>query len=803
MQPTVEYIAASTNRYTYAADASNSSLVALGSGKLVALWNAGDSHDRGVYETLPGHEGLITSVRFVDETTFVSADDKGWSTTCVKQAHEKSISALAVQGMLLITGSSDSRVKIWRIETDHETDSLTETQVIDLKQRYPLSLAIATLPDTQATILAIGSTDRSVHIWIRSETQFVSSAVLSGHEDWVRALTFRLPEASSNPLVLASGSQDGTIRLWNVDAIVQKASETSKSEGSEVNDELLDAFEAALGDLGNGEEGGRQISLKRHVLTVKTEENSARQFSITFDALLIGHEAGVTALSWRPPTSATPVPTLLSTSTDSSLILWSPSTIITSAADGASSIWINRQRFGDIGGQRLGGFVGGLWVRGGMEACAWGWAGGWRRWRCTPGGAIALLGMQNEAWAEVGAIGGHHAPVRGLAWSPGGEYLLSASLDQTTRIHAAIPLPSGDTHISVAWHEVGRPQVHGYDLLGVAALDTLRFVSIADEKVARVFEAPREFIQVLDNLGVANLAVGSFEERPRAATVPPLQLSNKAITEVGTDVTENTNSFDLIHSKRRPFEGELAAITLWPEIDKVFGHGYESVSLATSVSKKLFASACKATTPEHAVVRLYDTDKWQPFGQPLAGHTLTVTRIAFSPDDRYVLTVSRDRAWRLFVRDGDNGYVPLTADRSHARIIWDCAWAPEGDVFVTASRDKTVRVWRQQEPSKQDKWISIATLKVTEAATAVAFAHSVPGRRRLMFVGLESGAILLYSSPADDASDWKHDLTIDSHFAHVDHIHNITCRPSDDPKTIQLASCSEDNTLKILSVRVT
>lgn len=86
-----------------------------------------------------------------------------------------------------------------------------------------------------------------------------------------------------------------------------------------------------------------------------------------------------------------------------------------------------------------------------------------------------------------------------------------ASLDQTTRIHAAIPLPSGDTHISVAWHEVGRPQVHGYDLLGVAALDTLRFVSIADEKVARVFEAPREFIQVLDNLGVANLAVGSFE----------------------------------------------------------------------------------------------------------------------------------------------------------------------------------------------------------------------------------------------------------------------------------------------------
>jgi WD40 repeat protein len=54
---------------------------------------------------------------------------------------------------------------------------------------------------------------------------------------------------------------------------------------------------------------------------------------------------------------------------------------------------------------------------------------------------------------------------------------------------------------------------------------------------------------------------------------------------------------------------------------------------------------------KHAAVRMYDTETFRPFGQPLEGHTLTVTRIAFSPDDRYVLTVSRNRTWRLFHKD--------------------------------------------------------------------------------------------------------------------------------------------------------
>jgi elongator complex protein 2 len=71
----------------------------------------------------------------------------------------------------------------------------------------------------------------------------------------------------------------------------------------------------------------------------------------------------------------------------------------------------------------LGGFVGGLWGREGREAMAWGWAGGWRRWRCVK---HTGEGGDGEEWLEVGGVGGHNGAVKGLNWSPKGEYLISA-----------------------------------------------------------------------------------------------------------------------------------------------------------------------------------------------------------------------------------------------------------------------------------------------------------------------------------------------------------------------------------------
>ena len=117
-----------------------------------------------------------------------------------------------------------------------------------------------------------------------------------------------------------------------------------------------------------------------------------------------------------------------------------------------------------------------------------------------------------------------------------------------------------------------------------------------------------------------------------------------------------------------PTEEELATSTLWPEIEKIYGHGYEAsppvppaslltgvqvVTVATSHDGSLFATACRANNTEHAVVRIVSTTNWDAVGEPLRGHNLTVTRISFSPDDTLILTCSRDRGWRIFAKATD------------------------------------------------------------------------------------------------------------------------------------------------------
>lgn len=51
-----------------------------------------------------------------------------------------------------------------------------------------------------------------------------------------------------------------------------------------------------------------------------------------------------------------------------------------------------------------------------------------------------------------------------------------------------------------------------------------------------------------------------------------------------------------------PPEETLMQNTLWPEVQKLYGHGYEIFALAASCDGKYLASSCKSNNVEHAQV---------------------------------------------------------------------------------------------------------------------------------------------------------------------------------------------------------
>lgn len=113
---------------------------------------------------------------------------------------------------------------------------------------------------------------------------------------------------------------------------------------------------------------------------------------------------------------------------------------------------------------------------------------------------------------------------------------------QTTRVFAPWFNECGSKDEG-AWHEIARPQVHGHDINCVTIIQgkgNHRFVSGADEKVARVLEAPLSFLKTLNH---ATLQQSTFPEDLQAgvqilgANMSALGLSQKPIYVQGRSLS--------------------------------------------------------------------------------------------------------------------------------------------------------------------------------------------------------------------------------------------------------------------------
>ncbi|MCJ1435159.1 hypothetical protein MMC27_004530 [Xylographa pallens] len=697
----------------------------------------------GLGALISGHTDKVNAVRFlpqtfrdipilisgsVDKTVRLwrgsQASKFEFKNAAVLAGHSGSINCLAtVAGSTRIaSGAADATVKIWEITVSASSTSAELVQTISLLPRFfPLALALSHLQESATLILAVGGTKSFVQIYVtdtvEESTLFTSRATLTGHEGWIRSLDF-VDEAQDHggDLLLASASQDKYIRLWRV-----HDGEALPTSGIVVQHSLPGAREKSL-------------SNKAHRF-----DAADFKYSITFEALLLGHEDWIYTVTWNRQGEMLQ---LLSASADNSLAIWE--------SDPSSGIWICTTRLGEISAQKgsttatgsSGGFYIGLWSPNGHSVVSLSRTGSWRLWTHN---------ADQDRWLQGLGLTGHVKHVKGVAWAKGGSYLLSTSSDQTTRLHAEWKRGTNQS-----WHEFARPQIHGYDLNCIESICDGRFISGADEKLLRVFDEPVDVAQMLERLCGITRNVG--QEMPGVVNIPVLGLSNKAVEvsddeeplSVGDDelnaadptTTLGSYTFIVTHP---PLEDQLARHTLWPEREKLYGHGYEISSVAASNDGTLVATACKASSADHAVIRLYETQEWREIKPHLVAHSLTVTCIRFSADDKMLLSVGRDRQWAIFAReDGQHNYTLKASNtKGHSRMILSASWTPlkYGRTFATAGRDKVVKIWATQGDEFKCKTI----IQAPSPVTSVDFLPRSLGNDLILAVGAENGDLVLHS----------------------------------------------------------
>ncbi|KAI5955150.1 ELP2 [Candida jiufengensis] len=743
-----------SNRQNYVADYNpKNKIIAFGAAKTIALWSPLEKSHKGVYYTLKKHTQDVTGVKFLPNSEFLISIGEDHMVNVWKQdnnvykhiqsleEHEHSVTCIAeINEKIFVTGGADHQIIVWV----YDGTSFKMGHKFQVKHNfYPLTLSIQNISET-SYVLAIGGTTNNIYIYSFDEEgekiiSFEKAAELTGHEDWIKCLQF-VTKKKNQDYILASGSQDRYVRLWRL----------------KLNDSIDDS-----------DEDPNKLTLLSNK-QYKFDYGKNQRAAFSFEALIMGHDDWISGLQWHPSCkneveNEDKNLQLLTCTADTALMIWE--------MDTDSGIWVCTSRLGEMsikGASTATGASGGFW------SCLWfiddntkdnyvlaiGKTGSIRAYKSPA--------ADDKYFDAVLGITGAVNAITDLRWSIDGDYFLATSLDQTTRLYA----PWKRDNI-ITWHEIARPQIHGYDMICCDNITKTKFVSGGDEKILRVFELTKSISEALKSLG--NIEINeNNSELPEFASLPVLGLSNKADSQIQEE-TKNDESVEIQdhHIEQintPPTESYLQRNSLATENEKLYGHGYEISCCSTSPNGSLIATACKSNNPKHAVIRIFNVkNDYQQSPQVLSGHNLTISSLKFSPNGQYLLAVSRDRQfslWELIDETTAEFKLVELNTKAHSRIIWDCSWASNYS-FVTVSRDKQLKLWKVND----EKVELITSLKLDEPITSVSIFKGEASDSRIVSVGLENGDISIYTI---DNNEFKHIVSFNESITPADRIEKLS-----------------------------
>jgi len=101
--------------------------------------------------------------------------------------------------------------------------------------------------------------------------------------------------------------------------------------------------------------------------------------------------------------------------------------------------------------------------------------------------------------------------------------------------------------------------------------------------------------------------------------------------------------------------------------------------------------ACISETNSAMVYNLSDGTPLQK----LSSHRAPVTSVCFSPDEKWLLTASKDstvQVWKY--NETKNEYLKFVLLTGHTDVVWSAVFNKESNYILTASADSTVKMWK-------------------------------------------------------------------------------------------------------------